>query len=165
MAVDRQDRERSRAALYAPRIPDRPFVYEPLHFDCTFMNVRANVLAKHRHVFFMATHAKSISSARHSLLAHMEDLATGTLQLILASKPVLFIPSTANAACNHLLSLRVAFSNATTTPHAPKHLQPRHGPYTDRRGRPPAKCGCRSPDARARRNSDGGGSPLRCTSS
>ena len=102
-AVDRQARQRSRAASSPPttRIPDCPFEYELLPFDCAFMTVPVNALAKHRREAFTAIHANSVSSTGHSLLANMEDFTTGTLQLILASK----------SGMNDIYRLLVAFFN------------------------------------------------------
>ena len=133
--IDRQARERGRAmsSVLAPCIPECPFQHEPLPFDCAFMTVPVNVPAKHRKNTFTAAHAKSVSSAGHSLLARMEDFPTGTLQLILSSASASFITSTVNAACTLLFSLRVAYSKASTTPHWPTHLSARHGSDTDRR--------------------------------
>ena len=164
-AVDRKARERSRTVSSPPahRIPDRPLVYELLPFDFAFMTVSVNVLAKHRQGPFTATHPKSVSWTRNALMAHMEDFLTGTLQLILTGKSASFVPSTVNAACGLLFTLRVPYSRATTTLHWPKHIQVSHGSDTDRRGRPPTKRGCRSPDARTRRDSRGDGSSLRST--
>lgn len=109
------------------------------------------------------TNLKRKGKAGHSLLAHVEDSPTGTLQLIDASKSASFILSTVRAASNLLFALRVAYSKAATTPHWPTHLQARRGSDTDRRGRPPTKRGCRSPNARAGRDSRGGGSCSRST--
>ena len=110
-AIDRQARERGRAAssALAPRIPERPFKYEPLPFDCAFMTVSVNVLAKHRRDAFTAAHTKSVSSVGNSLSAHMKDFPIGTLQLILASRSASFMPSTVNAVCTLLFAVRLAF--------------------------------------------------------
>ena len=117
-AVDRQALDLLWATSYRPppRIPDYPFRYEPLQFDFAFMTVPVRLLAKHHQRAFLAADAKAVSSAGHSLLAHMENVPTDTLEIILSSRSTSFMMSMSNAVCTLLFALRTAYFNAITTP-------------------------------------------------
>ena len=140
--ADRQALKRHRAAsVPPPQILESSFTYEALQFDFAFMSVAVNVLAHHCQHTFLVADAKAVGSSGRSLLTHMENFPTETLALILTNESASFMPSTTNAACSLLFTLRTAYSHATSASTWTATLvhrdssNPRHGSATKRTSR------------------------------